>query len=106
MNFKANYTPNTSCRHCTHIFRRIYLDLREIKSQTSSIHHRLIHKENEETILRDANYVIDRVGISMSTLLREQEKGRIKVAEIRNRRRLYRDQDVERFRKEYWRLED
>lgn len=106
MNFKANHTPNTTCRHCIHVFRLIHRDIREIKSQTQLIRSSLHQQAEEETIYRDANYVVDRVGISLSTLLREQNKGNIQVAKIINRRRLFRDEDVEKFRAIYWRLND
>ncbi|MFC6102854.1 MerR family transcriptional regulator [Olivibacter domesticus] len=66
------------------------------------IHRFILKKEEEETIYRDANYVLDRVGISKSTLLRYQGRGMITVAKIVNKKKLYRDLDVERLRKIYW----
>lgn len=106
MNVNASFNRQASCHHCAHLFRLIHLDIREIKSQTHEIHSTLLQKDQDEAVYRDAAYVMERVGISRSTLLREQKKGNITVADIRNRRRLYLDNDVELLRKKYWRLQD
>jgi hypothetical protein len=64
----------------------------------------LMVKEEEETVYRDTEYVRERVGISKSTLLRYQNQGLIRIAKIVNKKKMFRDRDVEHFRKIYWGL--
>ncbi len=58
-------------------------------------------KAKPPEIYRDADYVMDRVGISRRTLARLQELGIIKAGRFNGRQRLFRDEDVERLRREY-----
>lgn len=65
-----------------------YLDLRE-------------QMEQENVVLRDAEYVMSYVGISTETLYRLQRDGYICVAKRVRNKRYYRDVDVERLRNRY-----
>jgi hypothetical protein len=58
-------------------------------------------KAKPPEIYRDADYVMDRVGISRRTLGRCQGAGMIKPCGIEGRRRLFSDEDVEQFHREY-----
>ena len=65
-----------------------YLDLRE-------------QMEEDNMLLRDADYVKSYVGISTETLYRLQRDGYICVAKRIRNKRYYRDVDVERLRNSY-----
>ncbi|MDH5826422.1 hypothetical protein [Sphingobacterium faecium] len=65
-----------------------YLDLRE-------------QMEQENVLLRDADYVKSYVGISTETLYRLQRDGYICVAKRTRNKRFFRDVDVERLRTSY-----
>lgn len=93
------------CPQCAYLLRLLYREVRGLKEYTIEIQRFILQKEKEETVYRDAAYTMDRVGISKSTLLRCQNQGEIRVAKIVNRKKLYRDQDVERLRKTYWSLD-
>ena len=90
------------CHCCAHLFRLIFKEVSGLKEHTESILRFILHKEQEETIYRDAAYTCDRVGISESTLLRCQRKKQIVVAKLAHGKKYFRDQDVERLRREYW----
>jgi len=90
------------CHCCAHLFRLLYHEVTDLKASTKDIHRFILNKEAEETVYRDAVYVMDRVGISDSTLLRCQRKGQIRVAKLLRGKKYFRDQDVERLRKGYW----
>lgn len=94
------------CPQCTSLLRLLYHEIKDLKEHTLEIQRFILQKEKEETIYRDATYTMDRVGISKSTLLRCQNQGEIRIAKIVNRKKLYRDQDVERLRKTYWSLHE
>jgi len=93
------------CHCCAHLFRLLYHEVSGLKEHTEAIQRFILNKAAEETIYRDAAYVLDRVGISDSTLLRCQRKGQIRVAKIARGKKYFRNQDVERLRREYWGLE-
>jgi len=93
------------CHCCAHLFRLLYHEVSGLKEHTEEIQRFILNKAAEETIYRDAAYVMDRVGISKSTLLRCQNNGAICVAKIVNKKKLFRNQDVERLRRNYWGLE-
>lgn len=90
------------CHCCAHLFRLIFAEVTDLKEHTEHIRSFILNKEAEETVYRDAVYVMDRVGISDSTLLRCQRKGQIRIAKLLRGKKLFRDQDVERLRREYW----
>lgn len=100
--------PNASsksplpCQRCAHLFRLLYHEVTDLKEHTKKIHHFILNKEAEETVYRDAEYVLNRVGISESTLLRCQHKGHIRVTKVHRGKKYFRDVDVERLRREYW----
>ncbi len=77
-------------------------EIGEIKDLLLKIVHVLLTLEDDEMPYRDARYVMDRVGISESTLLRCQQNGHITVAKTIKNRKYYRDKDVERLRNIYW----
>ncbi|GAA4786182.1 hypothetical protein GCM10023231_12640 [Olivibacter ginsenosidimutans] len=103
----SNASPKdpAPCHCCAHLFRLIFAEVTDLKEHTEKISRFILNKEAEETIYRDAVYVLDRVGISDSTLLRCQRKGQINVAKLSKGKKQFRDQDVERLRREYWGLE-
>ncbi|WP_134089102.1 hypothetical protein [Olivibacter sp. XZL3] len=92
------------CHCCAHLFRLLYHEVKGLKEHTEKIHGFIFNKEAEETVYRDAAYTMDRVGISKSTLLRCQNQGIIAVAKVLNKKKLFRDQDVEHLRNTYWNL--
>ena len=93
-----------TCMHCAN--RKLLANLYQICHQLAigqeEILQRIRRAEEEQTVYRDAKYLLDRVGISRSTLLREQHKGAIAVAYVKNGKKYFRDQDVERLRRVYW----
>lgn len=102
---KASPKGHVPCTHCAHLFHLLYLEVKGLKEHTLKIQRFIFKKEEEETVYRDANYVLDRVGISKSTLLREQHKGSIGVAHVKNGKKYFKDRDVERLRRAYWGLD-
>lgn len=102
MSSNASSKSRAPCPRCAHLLHLLYQEVKGLKEHTMEIHRFILKKEEEETTYRDANYVVDRVGISKSTLLRYQGRGIITVAKIVNKKKLYRDLDVERLRKIYW----
>lgn len=88
---------------CCRLIQILYPELKHLRDDHNEIMRFILNKQEEETTYRDAKYTEDRVGISESTLLRCQHKGLISVAKKERGKKLFRDQDVERLRKEYWR---
>lgn len=103
----SNASPKSPapCTHCAHLFHLLYLEVKVLKEHTLKIQSLILQKADEETIYRDANYVLDRVGISKSTLLREQHKGSICVAHVKNGKKYFKDSGVEHLRRAYWGLD-
>ncbi|MBE8722032.1 MerR family transcriptional regulator [Sphingobacterium pedocola] len=89
----------------TNFEKELLEKLEECLSTSREIREMLREKKAEAIIYRDAAYAIERVGISKSTLLREQNKGNIAVAkEGRGGKKYYTDAAVERLRNLYWGL--
>jgi len=76
--------------------RKEYADMKQYLSDQAAT----------ETIYRDAEYAMEFIGISESTLARHQRKGELVVAKIDKGKRYFRQQDLERFKKNYWNLPD
>lgn len=55
----------------------------------------------EEELYRDAKYAEDRIGVSERTVMRLTAKGILPIALYVNRKRQFRDSDVERCRRYY-----
>lgn len=72
----------------------------------SGYHLQYIRQRQSETVYRDAKYAMEFIGISESTLARHQRKGQLAVAKIDRGKRYFRQQDLERFKREYWNLPD
>lgn len=76
--------------------RKEYADLKQYLSDQAEV----------ETIYRDAEYAMEFIGISESTLARHQRKGDLVVAKMDKGKRYFRQQDLERFKKDYWNLSE
>ncbi|WP_028295694.1 hypothetical protein [Olivibacter sitiensis] len=107
MNDQDKLSPPLSCASCPVASSHdvIINHLLEVKGQLGEMLHAILCHREKETIYRSTEYVQNRVGISESTLLRCKHKGLIKVAKIVNKKKYYRDEDVEHLRKIYWSLE-
>lgn len=83
--------------------RRVLSALRE---EYAALKQQLADKPAQQTIYRDAWYAMEFIGISESTLARHQRKGHLVVAKVDKGKRYFRQQDLERFKKDYWNLPD
>ncbi|PRD45539.1 helix-turn-helix domain-containing protein [Sphingobacterium haloxyli] len=83
--------------------RRVLCALRD---EYADLKQQLSSQVEQETIYRDAEYAMEFIGISESTLARHQRKGQLAVAKIDRGKRYFRQQDLERFKREYWNLPD
>ncbi len=90
-----------SCKNCPKNNSFIPKMLMKVDRRLETLIELLAEQPKPGEKLRDADYVMDRVGISLRTLFRQQAQGAIPIAETVGRRRFYRDEDVERFRKHY-----
>lgn len=99
---EAGQTVWPSCGHCHTRMAALHLAIRELKESQEHLIKLLSSDSNQPMVYRDATYVMDRVGISESTLLRCQKQHMISIAKIVNKKRYYLDQDVEQLRKTYW----
>ncbi len=78
---------------------RELLVLRTLFSQTYAL--MLQSTANQNPVLRDAEYVMERIGASARSLQRFQKRGDLPVFERKGRRKYYRDEDVEEFFRKY-----
>ncbi len=83
--------------------RRVLSALRE---EYADLKQQLSDQVEQETVYRDAGYATEFIGISESTLARHQRKGVLVVAKIDKGKRYFKQQDLERFKKNYWNLPD
>lgn len=95
LKFQMTYQETETIRILTAL-RNEYADLRQ----------QLSDKAIQETVYRDAWYAMEFIGISESTLARHQRKGDLVVAKMDKGKRYFRQQDLERFKKDYWNLPD
>ena len=79
----------------------ILLELLAVKRQLATYLDLREQLEQENVLLRDAEYVKSHVGISTETLYRLQRDGHICIARRVHNKRYYRDVDVERLRQHY-----
>ena len=79
----------------------ILLELLATKRKLASYLELREQMEEDNVLLRDADYVKSYVGISTETLYRLQRDGYICVAKRPRNKRYYRDVDVERLRNSY-----
>lgn len=91
-----------ACRAYGHLYR----DIKQIRADQREILNYILDKQEAETKYLDAMQTMDRVGVSESTLLRCQHRGEITVAKVWNRKKYFRDRDVEHLRKAYRGLDD
>ncbi|MFC3198133.1 hypothetical protein ACFOET_10975 [Parapedobacter deserti] len=89
------------CCACAKVFVMLYPELKQIRADQQEILNHVLEKQEAETAYLDAAQTMDRVGISARTLMRCQQRGEIAVAKIKNRKKYFRDSDVERLRREY-----
>lgn len=87
---------------CETMIGLLYPALRQLRADQEEILRFLREKESAETAYLSAREVMDRVGISESTLLRCQRRGEITVAKTVRGKKYFRDRDVERLRRQYW----
>ncbi|MBD1434377.1 hypothetical protein H8B06_16210 [Sphingobacterium sp. DN00404] len=80
--------------------------LTAIRKEHTDLKQQLANQMEQEIIYRDAEYAIEFIGISESTLARHQRKGVLVVAKIDKGKRYFKQQDLERFKKNYWNLPD
>jgi len=80
--------------------------LSALRKEYADLKHYLSDQTAVETVYRDAEYAMEFIGISESTLARHQRKGDLAVAKMDKGKRYFRQQDLERFKKEYWNLPD
>lgn len=85
---------DTETRHALSLLREEYADLK----------HQLSDQPARETVYRDAVYAMEFIGISESTLARHQRKGDLTVAKVDRGKRYFAQNDLERFKREYWNL--
>ena len=90
-NFTPRYGRPPHCP-CCKVYSRA--DQREIMNY-------ILEKKEAEIEYFSAEQAMDRIGISQSTLLRCQHRGEITVAKFIERKKYFRDRDVERLRREY-----
>ncbi|SEL88878.1 hypothetical protein [Parapedobacter koreensis] len=90
------------CHACGTLLRMLYPKLKRLQEDHSEIMRFILEKREADTVYRSAEYTLDRVGISESTLLRCQRRGEIRVAKVIRGKKYFRDEDVERLRREYW----
>lgn len=84
-----------------HAYRWILLELMATRRKLAAYLDLREEMEQEQVVLRDADYVRSYVGISTETLYRLQRDGYICVARRERNKRYYRDSDVERLRQRY-----
>jgi len=87
---------------CCRAYVLLYPDIKRIRADQQEILNHILDKQEAETEYLTAEQTMERVGISESTLLRCQNRGEIAVAKMKNRKKYFRDCDVERLRREYW----
>lgn len=85
----------------SHAHKLILLELLAVKRKLGTYLDLREQMEQENVLLRDAEYVKSYVGISTETLYRLQRDGYICIAKRERNKRYYRDVDVERLRNSY-----
>ncbi|GGG89816.1 hypothetical protein GCM10007415_25110 [Parapedobacter pyrenivorans] len=100
---KHGSTPNAGGKVCVcgRIIGILYPELKQIRADQQEILNYILEKQQAEIEYCSAEQAMDRIGISQSTLLRCQRRGEITVAKFIERKKYFRDRDVERLRREY-----
>lgn len=89
------------CPTCSFVHKLIFVELLEVK-RALRFHLTILEEASSENeTLRDAEYVKNYVGISISTLYRCERMGQIKVAKKEKKKRWYLNCEVERFYNRY-----
>lgn len=86
---------------CCRAYGLLYPDIQQIRADQQEILNYILEKQEAEIEYFSAEQAMDRIGISQSTLLRCQRRGEITVAKLIERKKYFRDRDVERLRREY-----
>lgn len=99
-NFTPRYGRPPHCP-CCKVYSLLYPDIQRIRADQREIMNYILEKQEAEIEYFSAEQAMDRIGISQSTLLRCQRRGEITVAKLIERKKYFRDRDVERLRREY-----